>query len=281
LFKHDNGTTGMSKFIRSGRLEELVKNSYKSIDDGYYSTDKYDLKTHGSISLKKAIFSSQHASIIAEVKYTSPSKGWIVGNKQVKPVELASSMVRAGAAALSVLTQPYLFEGSIEHLNSIRKITNVPLLMKDIIVSETQIEAAKKCGADIILLIKTIFDRNLTEGSIEKFVEYSRKKDLQVLLEVHTEEEFKEILKSSIVTDRLIGINNRNLDSLSVDIKITEMLLNKYDKGKNIVISESGIVTPGDIRYLKGAGADAFLIGTSIMESNDPRSKLTELYLSL
>jgi indole-3-glycerol phosphate synthase len=111
-------------------------------------------------------------------------------------------------------------------------------------------------GADCVLLIKSLFDNNLTEGSIEKFVEHTTKRGLQLVLEVHSEEEFKEVLGSSVDTRlTLIGINNRDLHTLSVDIETTSNLLKKYDKGKNMVISESGISKPEEIQLLKKAGA--------------------------
>jgi indole-3-glycerol phosphate synthase len=166
-------------------------------------------------------------------------------------------------------------------LATIRQTVNVPLLMKDITVSEIQIDAAKRIGADCVLLIKTIFDQDLAEGSIEKFAEYAYKKGLQVILEVHSEREFEEVLKFKQQQTNLIGINNRDLNNLMTDIYTTQRLLKKHDKGKNIIISESGISQPKEIQSLKKSGADAFLIGTSIMESHDIVSKVRELYLSL
>ena len=133
--------------------------------------------------------------------------------------------------------------------------------MKDITVSEIQIDAAKRIGSDCVLLIKTIFDQDLAEGSIEKFAEYAYKKGLQVIIERHSEKEFEEVLKLQQQTN-LIGINNRDLNSLITDISTTQRLLKKHDKGKNIIISESGISQPEEIQSLKNAGADAFLIGT-------------------
>ena len=186
-------------------------------------------------------------------------------------------MVNAGAIGLSVLTQPYLFNGSVEYLAAIRKSVSVPLLMKDITVSTVQIDAAKKSGADCILLIKTIFDQNLAEDTMEKLLEYAKIKGLQVLVEVHTEQEYAEVLKAK---HSLVGINNRNLDNLQVDITNTERLL-KHGKGKSLIISESGVTTASDIQYLRNVGADAFLIGTSIMETSDMRAKVSELYNAL
>lgn len=269
----------MSKFVRTGfgGIKRLVDNSFKAIDEGAYDTT-YSFTTHDAISVRKAITSCPHAPLITEVKFSSPSQGKI--RSETSPVEIATTMIGSGAIGLSVLTQPYLFEGSIEYLAAIRKAASVPLLMKDITVSTVQIDAGKKAGADCILLIKTVFDQDLAEESMEKLTEYATKKGLQVLVEVHTEQEFGEVLKTKY---QLVGINNRNLDNLQVDITNTERLLKKYsnDKGKSLIISESGISKPADIQYLRRAGADAFLIGTSIMETGDIGAKVAELYKSL
>jgi len=261
----------MSKFVKSNfGIKGLVDNSFKAIDEGAYET--IHSFTHDTISLKKAILSCPHVPIITEIKFSSPSEGKI--RQKISTREIATTMVSSGAIGLSVITQPYLFEGSIEYLAAIRRAVNVPILMKDITVSQVQIDAGKKIGADCVLLIKTVFDQNLAEDDMEKLAEYAVKKGLQVLVEVHSEQEFAEVLDSK---HTLIGINNRNLDNLQVDIANTERLLTKHGKGKSLIISESGIAKPEDIHYLKKAGADAFLIGTSIMETVDIAGKVAEL----
>lgn len=266
----------MSKFVRTDfSIKHLVDNSFKAIDEGAYET-KHSF-THDAINIRKVVTSCPHAPLITEIKFSSPSQGKI-WSKSSSPTEIATMMVKSGAIGLSVLTQPYLFEGSVEYLAAIRKAVSVPLLMKDITVSTVQIDAGKKVGADCILLIKTVFDKNLAEGSMEKLAEYATKKGLQVLVEVHSEDEFAEALKAKY---SLIGINNRNLDNLQVDIANTERLLKKQDKGKSLIISESGISKPADIQYLRRVGADAFLVGTSIMEAGDVTTKVAELYNSL
>jgi indole-3-glycerol phosphate synthase len=265
----------MSKFVRTDfSIKRLVDNSFRAIDDGAYETSHSF--AHDAISIRKAVTSCPHAPLITEIKFSSPSHGKI--RRKSSPAEIATTMVGAGSTGLSVLTQPYLFDGSIEYLAAIRKTVSVPLLMKDITVSTVQIDAGKKAGADCILLIKAIFDKDLAEDSMEKLAEYAAKKGLQVLVEVHAEQEFAEVLKAK---HALVGINNRNLDNLQVDISNTERLLKKHDKGKSLIISESGISKPGDIQYLRKAGADAFLVGTSIMETGDVGSKVAELYNSL
>jgi indole-3-glycerol phosphate synthase len=273
----------MSKFVRHNfALKTLADNSYKAIDEGAYDSEKYNFYTHNSISLKRRILSCPHAALITEIKFSSPSRGEIIDKSKINLSELACTMVAAGSISLSVVTQPRLFGGSIDHLAKIRKNVNVPLLMKDVIVSETQIDAAKRIGSDCILFIKSIFDHDLAEASMERFAEYAYKKGLQILLEVHSEKEFQEVLRfNKDNMNNLIGINNRDLNNLNVDICTTERLLMQYSKGKNIVISESGINTAKEIQFLKNAGADAFLVGTSIMESNDIASKVSELYLSV
>ncbi len=265
----------MSKFVRTdSSIKRLVDNSFKAIERGAYETP--NSFTHDAMSIRRAVKSCPHAPIITEIKFSSPSQGKI--REKTLPAEIATMMVNAGATGLSVLTQPYLFDGSIEYLAAIRKVVSVPLLMKDITVSTIQIDAGKKVGADCILLIKTVFDRDLAEGSIEKFAEYAAGKGLQVLVEVHTEREFAVVLKAR---HDLVGINNRNLDNVDVDIANTERLLNKHGKGKSLIISESGIGKPADIQYLRKSGADAFLVGTSIMETGNIGAKVAELYNAL
>jgi indole-3-glycerol phosphate synthase len=266
----------MSKFVRTDfSLKRLVDNSYKAIDQGVYETKQ--LFTHDTISFRKAITLCAHAPLVTEVKFSSPSQGKI--RSKTEPAEIAKTMVDSGAIGISVLTEPSFFDGSIEYLATIRKVLpRIPVLMKDIIVSRVQIDAGKKVGADCVLLIKSIFDHDLAEEDMEKLIEYAKNRGLDVLVEVHTEQEFGEVLKAR---HNLVGINNRNLDNLQVDITITEKLLKRYDKGKSLIISESGIMGPQDIQYLKSTGADAFLVGTSIMQTPDIGAKISELYYSL
>ncbi|MGE5781591.1 MAG: indole-3-glycerol-phosphate synthase [Nitrososphaerales archaeon] len=274
----------MSRFFspdsESNLIQKLVKNSFRSIDEGLYELRNFD-RTHDAMSLTnniRSMINIRKVPIIAEVKFSSPSKGNIVDSQKVNPVNIANHMISGGAIGLSVLTQKYFFNGSVNNFVVIRKNANVPMLMKDIVVSENQIDCAKKIGADYVLLIKTVFDKNLAEASIEKFSEYSHRKGLNVLYEVHLENEFKEILDFKVGRNDLIGINNRNLDNLKIDLKTTENLLKKYDKGSNLIVSESGIENTEQIRYLKKAGADVFLIGTSIMKNHENiSSKVKEL----
>lgn len=270
-----------SRFSRSSySLKVLADNSYRSISEGRYDVEKEYQLSHEPLSIRKSILRCSHAPLITEVKLSSPTEGNLSASlNETNIASAAQEMADNGAVALSVLTQPHLFSGSIKHLSAIRKCVRVPILMKDVIVSEVQIQSAKKVGADCILLIKSVFDSDLAEGSMEKFSAQARAKGLSTLVEVHSENEFKEVLEESANYD-LIGINNRDLNTFEVDLDVTRRLLMKYDKGKNIIVSESGIKLPNQIVLLKEAGADAFLIGTGIIKSGNISSKVRELYQS-
>lgn len=181
-------------------------------------------------------------------------------------------MVRGGALALSVLTQPHLFNGSPKYFMDVRRQLKVPMLMKDIIVDKVQIDAAKKMGADYILLIQSLFDADYLK-EIDEFVEYGHKNGLRVLVEAHTKSEFENSLRTEA---DLVGINNRNLDTLEIDTNTTKKLLEGYKKDR-IIIAESGIDTPNDIVFLKKCGADAFLVGSSIMKSSNIEENVRSL----
>lgn len=267
----------MSRFLKkAGVLRTLADNSFRAIDEGHYDAERYDLHSHTALSLRNYILASTGVPIVCEIKFSSPSLGTILDSSGINLLNFAGKLTTSGIVGLSVVTQPYLFKGSIHYLANIRKTVTVPILMKDIIVSEVQIDAAKRIGADCILLIKSIFDEGMAEGTIEKFMEYAENKGLHVLIEVHKESEYKDVLSGSNKR-LLIGINNRNLDNLDLDLDVTKRLLQKYNKGKNIIVSESGISNSKQIGDLLSVGADAFLIGTSIMESQDPLSKVKEL----
>jgi len=249
-------------------LKKLVNNSQMAIDDGVYDVNVNLQKSDKDF--KQIITSNPHATLLTEVKFSSPSLGKIrtIGD----PSNIAKQMIAGGSKALSVLTQPHLFNGSPEYFIKVRKAVDVPLLMKDIMIDKIQIDAAKKIGADYMLVIQSLFDQNFLTD-IDEFIDYGHKQGLNILLEVHTKEEFQNALKTKA---DIIGINNRNLDTLEIDLKTTELVLSDYDDSK-IILSESGISTSDDIRYLKKCGADAFLIGSSIMKSDNIEEQVRKL----
>ena len=144
--------------------------------------------------------------------------------------------------------------------------------MKDIIIDKIQIDAAKKMGADYFLLIQALFDKGFVDD-IDELIDYGHENDLKILLESHTKTEFENALKTDA---DIVGINNRNLDTLEIDLYTTKKLLENFQKSK-IIISESGIKSTDDIKFLRDSGADAFLIGTSIMKSSDIQKTVSQL----
>ncbi len=254
-------------------LKKLVENSQKAINEGVYNIEHQLTKSDKNII--DEIRRNTHASLITEVKFSSPSLGDI---RQISdPVTIAKTMIEGGAIGLSVLTQPYLFHGSPQFFAEIREHVKVPLLMKDIIIDKVQMDAAEKLGADIILLIQSVFDKKFAK-EIDEFVDYAHKKNLLVLIESHTRNEFLD----SIMTDAdLLGINNRNLDTLKIDLKTTEIILKDQKRDDRLIISESGIETARDIRFLSKYGANAFLVGSSVMKSKDIKGLVARLVLAI
>ena len=253
-------------------LKKLANNSQKAIDDGVYKISEKLPRSKNNIidNIRK----NKHASLITEIKFSSPSLGNIRDISD--PVVIAKSMFQGGAIGLSILTQPHLFHGSPEYFQKIRRQINIPLLMKDIIIDKKQIDAAEKIGADCILLIQSIFDKKFADN-IDEFITYAHKKNIMVLLEAHTKNEFIR----SVQTDAdILGINNRDLDTLEINLNTTkEILTNRREQ--RIIISESGIESTKDIKFLHKCGADAFLVGSSIMKNKDIKRHVEKLVLSI
>ena len=258
-----------SYLVAKDILQRLVHNSQLAIGDGIYDIDVH---LNGSeSSFVEMIRSSQNAALITEIKFASPSLGKI--RTPTNPSLVAEQMISGGAIGLSVLTQPHLFHGSPEYFISIRDKVQVPMLMKDIIVDKVQIDAAAKIGADMILLIQSLFDRSFV-SEIDEFINYAHRLGLEVLLEVHTKQEFENAINTS---SDIIGINNRNLDTLEIDLNTTCSILDHIKRTSHLIISESGIQSSEHIRDLKRCGADAFLIGTSIMKHDDIKTQVERL----
>ena len=256
-------------------LDILVRNAEKTIATGYYEVDGgRNVDCH--LSLKASITKCGHAPIIAEIKPSSPSHGNLRIIKGVKDVAVA--MERGGASGISVLTEPKHFSGSIELLKEVKHNVNLPVLMKDIIIDPVQIEAASKIGADAILLIFSVFERGYVNYSIHEMIKIAHLKRLEVLLETHGTAEFLPALKTEA---DLVGINNRDLKTLKVDLEVTRRVMSVVDKCEKIVVSESGIQNPEDIRFLHACGAKAFLIGSAIMLVDNIEDKVREFVHAL
>lgn len=237
----------------------------------------YNSKT---VSLKEYILRKDKHGIIAEIKKSSPSEG--VLNAHVDIVKTSIGYMQAGASAISVLTDAPFFGGKNDDLTTVRKNNYCPVLRKDFIVHEYQIIEARSIGADAILLMACV----LTMEEIKRFSDLARSLGLEVLLEIHSKHECDKISEFN----NIIGVNNRNLSSMNINLQNSNDLL-PYIKYAEVKVSESGIRTPNDVIMLKQLGFDGFLIGTQFMKSSRPhlafkqfmdelKTKRTELCLS-
>lgn len=225
-----------------------------------------------SLPLSKNFFfedslKSKDFAFICEIKKASPSKGVIV--EDFPYLDIAQDYENAGAAAISVLTEPNFFKGNDIYLKEVADTVNIPVLRKDFIIDEYQIYQAKLIGADAILLICAILD----ETTLNKFLNLAKSLKLSCLVETHNENEIKKALNSGA---NIIGINNRDLKTFTVDIK-TSLNLRNFIPQNKILISESGIKTAQDIKMLKNEGFNGVLIGESMMLSKDKKNFLAQL----
>jgi indole-3-glycerol phosphate synthase len=215
----------------------------------------------------QALTQSQEIAVIAEVKKASPSKGVICAD--FDPESIAGSYEKGGAEAISVLTDEKFFQGSLDYIPLIRQTVKLPVIRKDFIIHELQIEQAHNFGADAILLIAAILD----QGQMRDFLQMSRELHMDVLVEVHDE---KELDKSLAAGSVLIGINNRDLRDFTVDL-LTTVRLRKEIPASIPVVSESGIRNNNDMRMLQEHGVAAALIGETLMRSVDREAALRQL----
>jgi len=250
-------------------LDTLARDAKETVTAGYYEASTQ--LPAPSVSLRKAITESKRNAVITEVKAASPSRGTI--KTSFDPAEVARAMENGGATGISVLTEPKHFSGSLSYLAKVREAVKLPILMKDIMINPIQLEAASRIGANVVLLIEALFEREYCECSLDEMITQAHSRHLEVLLETHSEDEFQ----SAIETDAdLIGINNRDLRTLKVDLEITERILKKHESNDKVVVSESGVMTPADLLFLRGCGAQAFLIGSSIMMADNIETKVKE-----
>ena len=215
---------------------------------------------------------SSHMNIISEIKRSSPSKGEI--QMDVNPIEQAKTYEAHGATAISVLTDEPFFNGSMEDLRAVREVVNIPILCKDFMIHPVQIDRAKEAEANIILLIVAALQHN----ELFHLYEYAKSLDLEVLVEVHNEDEMERAL--DLGAD-IIGINNRDLKTFEVDLETTDYLASMVIDPETIVISESGIRTKEDVETVAKAGANVILVGETFMHSNDLQATFEELQIPL
>ena len=222
---------------------------------------------HGRSPRFRSALLARPTAIIAEFKRHSPSAGDI--RAAADPVELARLYEAGGAAAMSVLTEPEHFKGSLEDLRRVAAAVGLPLLRKDFLVDRHQVYEAAIAGAEAVLVIVA----GLTDADALKLLDAAHLVQLDALVEVHTAEELQ---RAASLGARLIGVNNRNLKTLQVDLE-TSLHLAPLAPPDAVLVAESGLRTRADIERLQSAGYQAFLIGETLMRSADPSTTLAEL----
>jgi indole-3-glycerol phosphate synthase len=243
-------------------LEQIKKNH--PFNELYSSVEE---KINDRRDFQKAINQKNRTNIIAEFKRASPSKGKILNNGN--PVKIAKIYESSGATALSVLTEEDFFCGNAEDLIKARNSTQLPVLRKDFIIDEYQIFETASLPADALLLIVRILD-NI---QLRDFYQLAKEYKINVLVEVHSEQELEVALK---LEPTIIGINNRDLDTLKTDINTTKKLI-KYVPDSVTIVAESGFSSRAEIQELQEYGVNAFLIGESLLTAGDIGEKLGEL----
>ncbi len=219
------------------------------------------------ISFKNALVKPDRLSVISEVKKASPSKGLIQPN--FDPVKIAKEYETCGADAVSCLTEEHYFQGSSEYFKAIRQAIGLPMIRKDFIIDEYQIYEARLMGADAILLIAAVLD----DEKLKRFGDTAHSLGLDILAETHDESELERVLALDF---DIIGINNRNLKTFEVTLETTARLAGMIPEGK-VIVSESGIKDNADMKTVRSYGADAVLIGETLMRSGDIGATLTAL----
>ncbi len=224
--------------------------------------------TRGFEAALRARLAAGQSAVIAEVKKASPSKGVI--REHFVPAEIAASYARHGAACLSVLTDAPFFQGSAAYLEQARAACALPVLRKDFMVDAYQVYEARAMGADCILLIAACLD----DAQMADLEACAHSLGMDVLVEVHDGDELKRALA---LKTPLLGINNRNLRSFEVSLDTTLALLPRVPADR-LLVTESGILAPDDVRRMRAAGVHAFLVGEAFMRADDPGAALSALF---
>ena len=253
----------LDKILKEKEFEvENLKKSFplEQLQEGIFKK-KYDIR-----SLYDAL-NNNNTKIIAEIKKASPSKGIIQENFQ--PLKIALEYFNGGASAISILTDEKFFQGKIDYITAVRSIVNIPILRKDFIVDDYQIYQSKFYGADAILLIGKV----LTLKKLTSLCEISQKLNLDVIYEVHDNDDFKKGIEAGV---KIFGVNNRNLETFDVDNANVLNFINKIPNN-SILISESGISSKDDLDMLVNLGVKNFLIGEYLMVSSNRELVLNTL----
>lgn len=246
-------------------LEEILEVKREEINQ---FNKEFMPSTREKSSFLRRLQARESLAVIAEFKRASPSKGMI--NEGADPVVQARKYIENGADAISVLTDEQFFKGSMKDLEMVKKISNIPILCKDFLIDEQQIIRAENAGADIVLLIAAAMD----EKRLNELYNFAVNIGLDVLVEVHNEAEAQAAVR---IGAKIVGINNRDLKTFTVDLEITERLAPMLKNAGAFVISESGISSRDDVRRVTAAGASGILVGEAFMKAGDAGSLLRDM----
>lgn len=238
-------------------LDKIMEHAKKRMDN---------IKSQFDFPFQKAL-EQDGMSFICEIKKASPSKGVIA--EDFPYLSIAKEYEQTGAAAISILTEPEFFKGSIEYLKEISSAVKTPTLRKDFIIDPYQIYEAKLCGASAVLLIAEI----LEEEKLKTLLNLAESLGLSVLVESHSLPQLEKSLRCGA---KIVGVNNRNLETFEVDLK-TSLTLREYVPDDVLYVAESGIKTPKDIKLLSNCGVDGVLIGETLMTSKDKVAMMSKL----
>lgn len=253
-------------------LDKIIAQKKTELPDLKASSPNFPGTVHSRPSLYETLMNTKNIQVIAEMKRASPSKGDIATN--VEPVVQAKHYENAGAACISVLTEQAFFKGSFEDLHAVTQAVHIPVLCKDFMIDPVQIDYAKAAGASVILLIVAA----LTDEQLASLYTYATAQNLEVLVEVHDNEELTRALK---IGAKIIGVNNRNLKTFDVDLARTEEIAPFAIAHEIAFISESGIWDEEDARRVANAGAMGVLVGESLMRSGDVEGALQSLQVPI
>ena len=226
------------------------------------------LPVRGFIQAIENKIAANQAAVIAEIKKASPSKGVIREN--FIPAEIARSYEKGGAACLSILTDRDFFQGSTDYLIQAREATSLPVIRKDFIIDPYQVYEARAMNADCILLIVSA----LGDAMMNELLALAHHLQMDVLMEVHDREEMERAIMSGA---RLIGVNNRNLRTFEVSLQTTLDMLDMLPEDR-VLVTESGIITPQDVKLMRDNSVNAFLVGEAFMRAAEPGEKLAEFF---
>tara|TARA_E500000178_G_scaffold356142_1_gene431944 strand:- start:3905 stop:4684 length:780 start_codon:yes stop_codon:yes gene_type:complete len=254
----------LADIIKFKKEEIILKKSALSLET---MKQKFDCDFSIRPFVKKIEENKSAISIISEIKKASPSKGII--RSDFNPIEIGKIYEKNGATCLSILTDKKFFQGDDNFIKAVKREVSLPILRKDFIIDEWQIEESRYIGADCILLILSCLSFN----QAKEYEDYAHKLGMSVIVEVH---DLNELELANKLNSKLIGINNRNLKTMEVDINTSIKLIKNLDNGK-IPISESGISSSKDLNKLRDAGFNTFLIGEAFMKENN----ITKMFESL